>query len=283
MPVTDTDVDADGDGRGSDPQIAVDAVSKTYRSEGGPVPALADVSFDVARGEFVSIVGPSGSGKSTAFRVIAGLEESTEGEVRVDGTPVAGPGPDRGMVFQDDALFPWRTAAENVAYGLEEVGSPDGETLSDRVDYCLDLVGLSGKADAYPRELSGGQRQRVGIARALAVDPPILLMDEPFGSVDARTKASLHRELLDIWTETRKTICFVTHDIEEAVYLSDRVVVFSAGPGTVLDAIPVDLDRPRDRTGDAFTEIKSRVLAYFADDADDADDADGERGTGAGT
>ncbi|MFC7132941.1 MULTISPECIES: ABC transporter ATP-binding protein [Salinibaculum] len=254
--------------RSMDTEIAVDGVSKTYRSERGPVQALADVDFDVGQGEFVSIVGPSGCGKSTAFRIVAGLEEATEGEVRVDGRRVTEPGPDRGMVFQDDALFPWRTVAGNVAYGLEEVGPPEGATVDERVDYCLDLVGLAEKADAYPKELSGGQRQRVGIARALAVDPPILLMDEPFGSVDARTKTSLHRELLDIWAETRKTICFVTHDIEEAVYLSDRIVVFSAGPGTVLDEIPVPLERPRDRTGDAFTDIKADVLAYFEDEED---------------
>jgi len=262
-----TDADAAGETRsGEYPQIRVDDVGKTYQSESGPVEALTEVSFDVDRGEFVSIVGPSGSGKSTVFRIIAGLEAATEGVVLVDGTPVEGPGPDRGMVFQDDALFPWRTAAENVSYGLEEVGAPDGFTEQERIDYCLDLVGLSDKADAYPRELSGGQRQRVGIARALAVDPPVLLMDEPFGSVDARTKTSLHRELLDIWGETRKTICFVTHDIEEAVYLSDRIVVFSNAPGTVADIVSVDLPRPRDRTGDAFTDIKSTVLAYFEDD-----------------
>mgnify|MGYP000619209578 FL=1 len=248
------------------PQIRVDDVSKTYQSESGPVEALTDVDFDVDHGEFVSIVGPSGSGKSTVFRIIAGLEAPTDGAVLVDGEPVDEPGPDRGMVFQDDALFPWRTVAGNVSYGLEEVGPPDGFTVEERIDYCLKLVGLDDKADAYPKELSGGQRQRVGIARALAVDPPILLMDEPFGSVDARTKASLHQELLDIWAETEKTICFVTHDIEEAVYLSDRIVVFSNAPGTVLDVISVELPRPRDRTGDAFTDIKADVLSYFEDE-----------------
>ncbi|WP_218043886.1 ABC transporter ATP-binding protein [Halomicrobium sp. LC1Hm] len=255
----------DGPARSAEPQISLDGVSKVYESESGPVEALRDVHFDVEAGEFVSIVGPSGSGKSTAFRIVAGLEAATEGRVLVGGEPVTGPGPDRGMVFQDDALFPWRTVAGNVAYGLEEVGPPEGFTVDERIEYCLDLVGLADKTDAYPKELSGGQRQRVGIARALAVDPPILLMDEPFGSVDARTKTSLHRELLDIWRETRKTICFVTHDIEEAVYLSDRIVVFSNAPGTVLDVIDVDLERPRDRTGDAFTEIKGEVLAYFQD------------------
>jgi NitT/TauT family transport system ATP-binding protein len=250
-----------GDGR--EAQIRLAGVGKTYRSESGPVRAVSDVSFDAARGEFVSVVGPSGCGKSTVFRIIAGLETATEGTVEVDGEPVTGPGPDRGMVFQDDALFPWRTVAGNVRYGLEEVGAPEGFSVSERVDYCLDLVGLSEAAQQYPRELSGGMRQRVGIARALAVDPPILLMDEPFASVDARTKSTLHRELLDIWAETGKTVLFVTHDIDEAVYLSDRVVVFSEGPGTVLDAISPPVDRPRDRTSEAFTEAKAEVLSYF--------------------
>lgn len=244
-------------------QIAVDDVSKTYESERGSVEALRGIRFEVARGEFVSLVGPSGSGKSTLFRIIAGLESPTSGTVRVDGSPVTDPGPDRGMVFQNDALFPWRTVAKNVAYGLEEVGPPEGTTKDERVRYCLDLVGLAEKADAYPRELSGGQRQRVGIARALAVNPPILLMDEPFGSVDARTKATLHSELIDIWQETGKTILFVTHDIDEAVYLSDRIVVLSDSPGTILDIVAVDSERPRDRTSNVFTETKGTVLSYF--------------------
>ena len=260
------------DGPAGDPardHVRVEGVSKTFRTERGSVTALRDVRFAVGRGEFVSIVGPSGSGKSTAFRIVAGLETATEGEVFVDGEPVRGPGPDRGMVFQDDALFPWRTASENVRYGLEEVGAPEGDTVAGRVGHCLSLVGLTDKADAYPKELSGGQRQRVGIARALAVDPPVLLMDEPFGSVDARTKTTLHRELLDIWAETGKTVCFVTHDIDEAVYLSDRVVVFSETPGTVLDVVSVDAERPRDRTGDAFTRTKRRVLSYFEGENED--------------
>ncbi|MFB6157019.1 MAG: ABC transporter ATP-binding protein [Haloferacaceae archaeon] len=259
-----SDVSVGPDTTASDvPQIVVDDVSKTYQGEAGPVKALRAARFDVARGEFVSLVGPSGSGKSTLFRIIAGLEDATEGEVRLDGTPVTEPGPDRGMVFQDDALFPWRTVEKNVAYGLEEVSPPAGESRRDRIEYCLTLVGLADKADAYPRELSGGQRQRVGIARALAVDPPVLLMDEPFGSIDARTKATLHGELLDIWAETGKTVLFVTHDIDEAVYLSDRVVVLSDGPGRVLDDIDVGLGRPRDRTNEAFTDVKAKVLAYF--------------------
>ncbi len=243
--------------------IRLAGVGKTYDGEHGPVRAIRHVSFAVDPGEFVTVVGPSGSGKSTAFRIIAGLETATEGAVEVGDEPVTGPGPDRGMVFQDDALFPWRTVAGNVRYGLEEVGPPPDTTVGGRVDHCLSLVGLADAADQYPRELSGGMRQRAGIARALAVDPPILLMDEPFASVDARTKATLHRELLSIWQETQKTILFVTHDIEEAVYLSDRIVVFSEGPGTVVDVIDGPPDRPRDKTSEAFRETKGAVLSYF--------------------
>jgi len=244
-------------------EIEVDGVSKEFTEHGGTIQALDGVDFDVHEGEFVCIVGPSGCGKSTLFRIIAGLETPTEGEVRVAARRVSDPGPDRGMVFQDDALFPWRTVRENVSYGLEEVGPPAGRTVAERAEHCLELVGLAEFGDSYPETLSGGQRQRVGIARALAVDPPTLLMDEPFGSVDERTKASLHAELLDIWSTTEKTVLFVTHDVEEAVYLADRIVVFTDRPGSVAEQIEVDAPRPRDRTSDAFVEAKSRVLSHF--------------------
>jgi len=247
------------------PQIDIDRVSKVYDPEGEAVRALDGVDFAVENGEFVCIVGPSGCGKSTLFRIIAGLADASDGEVRIAGDPVSGPGPDRGMVFQDDALFPWRTAYRNVTYGLEEVGPPDGETVEERGRHCLELVGLGAFADSYPKTLSGGQRQRVGIARALAVDPPILLMDEPFASLDERTKTSLHAELLDIWAETRKTVLFVTHDVEEAVFLADRIVVLTGRPGSVAEIVDVDLDRPRDRTSDPFVVYKRRVLDHFQD------------------
>ncbi|WP_430504027.1 ABC transporter ATP-binding protein [Haloparvum sp. PAK95] len=256
------DVVTDG-GAEATREIEVDDVSKVFSEDGGAIQALDGVDFDVHEGEFVCIVGPSGCGKSTLFRIIAGLETPTEGEVRVGGRRVTDPGPDRGMVFQDDALFPWRTAYENVKYGLEEVGPPAGDTVAERAEYCLELVGLAEFADSYPKTLSGGQRQRVGIARALAVDPPTLLMDEPFGSLDERTKTSLHAELLDIWSTTEKTVLFVTHDVEEAVYLADRIVVFTDRPGSVAEEIDVDVPRPRDRTSDAFVEVKSRVLSHF--------------------
>jgi NitT/TauT family transport system ATP-binding protein len=242
--------------RGS--KVVVDDVGKVYESDRQRVEALSGVRFTVNDGEFVCLVGPSGCGKTTLFRTIAGLEAPTSGEIRLDGEPVTGPGTDRGMVFQEYGLFPWRTVRENVAFGLEEQGVR-GTERTDRIDEMLQLVGLTDFADAYPKELSGGMKQRVGIARALAVDPEILLADEPFGSVDAQTRDMLHQELLRIWSETEKTVLFVTHDVEEAVKLSDRVVVMAADPGRVREVVTVDLDRPRDRTEPAFGEYVDRV------------------------
>jgi len=248
------------DRNAADHTVAVDGVTKVFEQQGGDsVEALADVSFTVDEGEFVCIVGPSGCGKTTLFRIIAGLEAATGGEVRLDGEPVTGPAMDRGMVFQEYGLFPWRTVLENVAFGLEQQDM-DEQARRERAHEMIDLVGLDGFADAYPNELSGGMKQRVGIARALAVDPALLLMDEPFGSVDAQTRGMLHGELLDIWSETRKTVLFVTHDVEEAVTLADRVVVLSGGPGTVREVVDIDLDRPRERTDAAFADYQERIL-----------------------
>jgi len=244
--------------RSDDAKVVVDGVSKVYESERQHVRALSGVNFSVADGEFVCLVGPSGCGKTTLFRTIAGLEAATDGEIRLDGNPVTGPGTDRGMVFQEYGLFPWRTVRENVAFGLEEQDVPEPER-SRRIEEMLGLVGLAEFADAYPKELSGGMKQRVGIARALAVDPEILLADEPFGSVDAQTRDMLHEELLRIWSETEKTVLFVTHDVEEAVKLSDRVVVMAADPGRVNEIVDVDLDRPRERTDSAFADYVERI------------------------
>ncbi|WP_410764541.1 ABC transporter ATP-binding protein [Haloferax sp. DFSO60] len=238
--------------------VSVESLGKTYESDRRTVRALADVNFSVEDGEFVCIVGPSGCGKTTLFRIIAGLEDATAGVVKLDGSPVSGPGTDRGMVFQEYGLFPWRTVAENVAFGLEEQGIEE-PTRSARVDEMLQLVGLDGFSDAYPKELSGGMKQRVGIARALAVDPELLLMDEPFGAVDAQTRDMLHGELLDIWSETDKTVLFVTHDVEEAVTLADRVVVMAADPGRVREIVSIDIDRPRGRTESEFAEYVEQI------------------------
>jgi len=240
------------------PKIAVENVSNAYESGVESVQALSDVSFSVEDGEFCCVVGPSGCGKTTLLRTIAGLERPDSGTVLVDGDPVTGPGLDRGMVFQEYALFPWRTVRGNIRFGLDRpaCGCSDCE---HRVQELVDLVGLDGFEDSYPKALSGGMKQRVGIARALAPDPEILLMDEPFGSVDARTRDRLHAELLDIWGETDQSVVFVTHDIDEAVTLADKIVIMDAEPGTVQSTLSVALSRPRDRTATAFVDYVAQI------------------------
>ncbi|WP_182013681.1 ABC transporter ATP-binding protein [Haloquadratum walsbyi] len=245
-------------------KVVVDTVTKVFESERQTVRALDEVSFTVSDGEFVCLVGPSGCGKTTLFRVIAGLEMPTNGEVRLAGNTVTGPGTDRGMVFQEYGLFPWRTVQENVAFGLEEQGAVE-PNRSRRVDEMLELVGLTEFKNAYPKELSGGMKQRVGIARALAVDPEILLADEPFGSVDAQTREMLHDELLSIWTTTGKTVLFVTHDVEEAVTLADRVVVMAPSPGRVNEIVDIDVDRPRQRTDVTFGEYVEQIRSLIGE------------------
>ncbi|WP_297885430.1 ABC transporter ATP-binding protein [uncultured Halorubrum sp.] len=240
--------------------VALDGVGKTYDADGDgdPVRALDDVSFSVADGEFVCLVGPSGCGKTTLFRVVAGLTEATDGRVLLDGTEVTAPTTDMGVVFQEYHLFPWLTVEENVGFGLERSDRSAAER-DRRVDEMLDLVGLAEFRDAYPKSLSGGMKQRVAIARALAVDPDLLLMDEPFGAVDAQTREMLQRELLDVWASTGKTVLFVTHDVAEAVTLADRVVVMAAEPGRVREVVDVDVERPRERGDAAFAEYVGRV------------------------
>ena len=241
------------------PRVRVEGIGKRFEGTNGPVQALEGVTFDVADGEFVCIVGPSGCGKTTLFRIIAGLEPATTGQVVLDGTRVDGPSTDLGLVFQEYHLFPWRTVAGNVGFGLERDGVATTER-ERRVRELLELVGLDGFADTYPRDLSGGMKQRVALARALAVDPGLLLMDEPFGAVDAQTKKMLQDELLDIWQETGKTILFVTHDVEEAVKLADRVVVMAKEPGRIREVIDVDVERPRERSDDGFGATYQRLL-----------------------
>jgi NitT/TauT family transport system ATP-binding protein len=223
--------------------IVIEGVSHTYRpARGRPVLALDDVSLEVRPREFVALLGPSGCGKSTLLYLIGGFLPVERGRVLVDGSPVAAPGPDRGIVFQHFALFPWKTVRANVLYGLERAGLPRAEREA-RAQNFIELVGLTGFEDAYPSQLSGGMKQRAAIARTLAVDPKILLMDEPFGALDAQTRSLMQAELIVIWRRTPKTVIFVTHDVQEAVYLSDRVAVMSARPGRIKTIIDTRFDK----------------------------------------
>ncbi|CAH1687111.1 NitT/TauT family transport system ATP-binding protein [Hyphomicrobiales bacterium] len=227
--------------------ISIESVSKFFdtRRDRRHL-ALSEITLSVARGEFVSILGPSGCGKSTLLYIVGGFVQPSTGQVLVNDRPVEGPGPDRGPVFQEFALFPWKTVLGNVTYGLDQRGVPKAEAVA-RARELLAMVSLSGYENFYPKELSGGMKQRVAIARTLAYKPNILLMDEPFGALDAQTRTRLQNDLLKIWDEDRKTVLFVTHSVEEAVFLSDRVVMMSRSPGRIQEIIDIDLPRPRDR------------------------------------
>ncbi len=228
--------------------IEIERLSKTFRTEtGAEHAALLDISIAVPEGQFLSILGPSGCGKSTLLYIVGGFVRASSGQVRVAGRAVSGPGPDRGPVFQEFALFPWKSVTGNVIYGLLEQGVPR-EEAERRVAKLLEAVHLKGYENFYPKELSGGMKQRVAIARTLAYDPAILLMDEPFGSLDAHTRTLLQNELLSIWERDRKTVLFVTHSVEEAIFLSDRVFVMTASPGRQKAVIDIDLPRPRVRS-----------------------------------
>jgi NitT/TauT family transport system ATP-binding protein len=246
-------------------KIHVAGLQHRYRShDGRQIPALQDVAFDVAEGEFVTVVGPSGCGKSTLIHLIAGLIRPAAGDLLVDGRRVRGPGADRGVVFQELAILPWRTARRNIGHGLEIAGVPRAERERIVARY-IDLVGLRGFEDRFPHELSGGMKQRVAVARTLAADPAVILMDEPFAAVDAQTRITLQEELIRISVVTKKTILFVTHSVDEAVFLGDRVMVLTRRPGTVKESLVVPLPRPQ-RSWDVvnrdarFLAVRDRAL-----------------------
>jgi len=238
--------------------IEVRHVDKCFPVPGGKVIALKEIDLSIGRGEFVCLLGPSGCGKSTLLNAIAGFSAPTGGDIMVDGRRVTGPGPDRGMVFQEYALFPWMTVAENIAFGLEIKGLRRRE-IDPRIAELLAMLKLTEFRDRFPKDLSGGMRQRVAIARILALDSPVMLMDEPFGALDALTRHSLQDELLRIWAATRKTIVFVTHSIEESIYLADRIVVLTYRPGTIKRDLRVELPRPRDSATPAFNDLKREL------------------------
>jgi len=249
------------------PHIEVSNVSLTYDTPSGPVAGVAGVSFDIEASEFLCIVGPSGCGKSTLLNIIAGFLAPTAGEIRIGGKPITGHGLDRGIVFQDFAqLFPWRTALGNVTFGLEMkgMGKAEREAIALRQ---LALVKLEKFVKSYPHHLSGGMQQRVAIARALAYNPAVLLMDEPFAALDALTRDDMQRLLADVWRETRKTVIYVTHNVAEAVYLADRVVVMTPHPGMMKAEVPIRLARPRDPLSVEFLEYQKLLLRNLGQEA----------------
>jgi NitT/TauT family transport system ATP-binding protein len=268
----------DRTGAGSQPLVQIHGLGRAFETAAGPVIAIHDIDLDLRQGEFLAIVGPSGCGKTTLLRIIAGLETPTSGAIETSG--ISGDHLGNAMVFQGRSVFPWMTVEQNAAYGLSIRGSnkKDKSTIVDRL---LDTVGLSGYRKAYPHQLSEGMRQRVAIARALAVDPELLLMDEPFGSLDEQTRFILQDEVLRIWQETRKTVVVVTHSIDEALTLADRVVVMTAHPGTVKDVVPVTLARPRDqatmRSDPEFARLFARIWESLRAEVLDARTAGADR------
>jgi ABC-type nitrate/sulfonate/bicarbonate transport system ATPase subunit len=240
------------------PILQIADLHKVYQAADGAVEALRGINLTIHKSEFVCLLGASGCGKSTLLRIIAGFEKATRGSVRIYGIDVDGPGPDRGMVFQDYALFPWLSVRDNIRFGPLHRHVP-GKHIAEIAERFLAMVGLTAFADRYPHQLSGGMKQRVAIARVLANDADILLMDEPFGALDALTRGKLQEELIEIWRTTKLTVMFVTHSVEEAVLLADHVVVMTAGPGRVESAVAISLPRPRDVSSPEFNELRRDV------------------------
>ena len=251
-----------GEERNLTPKVQIKAVEKIYEGRKGKTVALNGVNLDIYDNEFICVVGPSGCGKSTLLNIIAGLNEATSGEVIVDGVKVEGTGVDRGVVFQQYALFPWLTVKKNVLFGLNLKKDLTNEQREEIAMKYIKMVGLEKFVDAYPKELSGGMKQRVAIARAYAVNPSLLLMDEPFGALDAQTRTQLQTELLKTWEEEKKTCFFITHDVEEAILLATKVIVMSARPGRIKEIIDIDIPYPRDQDSKMlprFTELKNYI------------------------
>jgi NitT/TauT family transport system ATP-binding protein len=250
-------------------KLHIHNVSKTYRSDGQEVLAIDEIDLKIKNEEFATILGPSGCGKSTLLRIVAGLIKPTKGIVRLDGNVISRPGQDRGMVFQSYTLFPWLTVTENIRFGLEISGMVKSKQEQIAQEF-VEKVGLKGFEKTYPRGLSGGMKQRVAIARALANNPAILLLDEPFGALDAQTRALMQELLTQIWEELHKTILFVTHDVEEAIFLSDRVFIMTARPGKIKAEIDISLERPRSyemKATESFLNLKKQALALIREEA----------------
>ncbi|RKD24132.1 nitrate/sulfonate/bicarbonate ABC transporter ATP-binding protein [Ammoniphilus oxalaticus] len=241
--------------------LSVDGVTKSFPQKGKDAyTVFENLQFEVNEGEFVSILGPSGCGKSTLLHIIGGLDAPTHGHARMNGQPITEPGPDRGFVFQEAALMPWLTVLENVMFGLKSLNKAEARQIA--IDH-LKLVHLSRFANAYPHELSGGMRQRVSIARALAIDPKVLLMDEPFGALDEQTRMMMHKELQDIWMKTKKTILFITHNIRESILLSDRILLMGTRPGRIIKQFDVRIARPRPANHPEFIQLEADIMQHL--------------------
>ncbi|MDN4524566.1 ABC transporter ATP-binding protein [Fictibacillus fluitans] len=239
--------------------LQINEVEKSFETANGKVKALEKIQLDVKKGEFITVIGPSGCGKSTLLKIVAGLDTEHEGSVLLDNRKVTGPSIEKGFIFQEPRLFPWLTVEKNIAANLPV----NIKETKESVKQLIELVRLKGFENAYPKELSGGMAQRVAIARALLRNPKVLLLDEPFGALDAFTRSHMQEVLLDIWQKNRTTMLFVTHDIDEAIYLATRVVIMNPRPGTIREVIPVDLSYPRKKTDVSFQEIRQRVLSEF--------------------
>lgn len=250
-----------------DAHLLVEKVSKTYQIDKGELRVLDGIDLVCERGEFISIVGTSGCGKSTLLKMIIGLEKPTQGTIQIGERVVEKPSIDCGMVFQEARLFPWLTVKENIEFGI--TGTMSKEERESVVRRHIELVGLSGFEKALPKQLSGGMQQRVSIARALVNCPEILLLDEPFGALDALTRINMQKEVLKLWEQEQKTMVLVTHDIDEAIFLSDRIIVLSSRPGRIMDIVEVQLPRPRERSSDDFLRIRGKIFKYLMLNADD--------------
>jgi len=235
--------------------LELNAVTKRF----GDLEVLSEINLHIGKGEFGAIVGPSGCGKSTALRMFAGLETASSGSVTAGGKPVVQPGPDRVLIFQEHALYPWRTVEANVGFGLELAGVPKKERTK-RIKEVLEKVGLDGFQNYYPHQLSGGMKQRASIARALIMDPEVLLLDEPYGALDAITRITMQNELIKLWRGTGKTVLLITHEIDEAVYLADKIFVMSPRPGRIIDTLEVNIPRPRPRNSPEFVQLRQRIM-----------------------
>jgi NitT/TauT family transport system ATP-binding protein len=244
--------------------LTIDRLQKTFHPNGGPLSVLAEISFSAESGELICILGKSGCGKSTLLKIVAGFVPPSSGKVLLNNEPVEGPGPERSVIFQEDALFPWLTVEENIAFGLRR-GGESKQSKAREVERFLELVGLKDFGKYLPREISGGMKQRVALARVLILKPQVLLMDEPFASLDAQSREEMQKLLLSLWQELAITILFVTHDVNEAVILADKVLVMSNNPGRIRDQVRVDLPRPRSRDGSAFLHFSRRLYGALRD------------------